>query len=241
MTITIRMFPAGNGDSFLVTGSQDNAFAILIDGGYSATFREHIHPHLKTLSSYECALDLVVATHIDADHISGLISLLRQNEIADLLTPIPIRNIWHNGFRHLAEASADGQELTRAESEILLEIKRKGFAKATEASGAKEEISAHQGSSLGKLIVEGGYPWNDAAAGRAIQAGVLHTIRDAAQIEVIGPFDSRLAELRRWWIRELRSLGVSAISSDAATYSDVFEFICSHERIAGVSVRGIAR
>jgi len=74
--IEIKSYPAKNGDGFLVKASA-SPFAMLIDGGYAETFHRHIRCDLENLAASNYALDLVVATHIDVDHHSGLLDSLQ--------------------------------------------------------------------------------------------------------------------------------------------------------------------
>ena len=78
--IKLRAFDAGAGDSLLI--SSDSA-AVLIDGGESGAFDDHIAPELATGPQ----LDLVVVTHWDGDHILGIRNLYQQQELAEVRAP----------------------------------------------------------------------------------------------------------------------------------------------------------
>src|SRR6185437_4369102 len=95
---SLKMYPAGNGDSFLI---EHGTTCLLVDGGYSSTFQQHVLPDLRELARRGRELDLVVATHIDADHIAGLVRLLAQNGSADAPQIVGIRRVWHNSLRCL--------------------------------------------------------------------------------------------------------------------------------------------
>lgn len=47
------------------------------------------------------AIDLLIVTHIDNDHIGGVIELLKENGSNKDSKIIEIKNIWHNSYRHL--------------------------------------------------------------------------------------------------------------------------------------------
>jgi beta-lactamase superfamily II metal-dependent hydrolase len=74
--ISIEMFPAGNGDSILVCFDQH---IILIDGGYTSTYRDHLKPRLKELDAQGLRLSKFIVTHIDSDHITGAIDFIEDN------------------------------------------------------------------------------------------------------------------------------------------------------------------
>jgi glyoxylase-like metal-dependent hydrolase (beta-lactamase superfamily II) len=88
--LKIKMYPAGNGDAFLVSGAGAN---VLVDGGYASTFDRHIAADLQALGLRGERLNLLIATHIDADHISGLIALLAANgsSIQPVIVPTQAR------------------------------------------------------------------------------------------------------------------------------------------------------
>ena len=46
----LKMFPARNGDAFLLRENVIQPTAILIDGGYASTFTTYINPVLKHLA-----------------------------------------------------------------------------------------------------------------------------------------------------------------------------------------------
>ncbi|NQT13083.1 MAG: MBL fold metallo-hydrolase [Planctomycetes bacterium] len=93
---TITMFGAGKGDSLLVEHSAVDRTRILIDGGYASSFGENVLPVLQALRASKQQLDLLVTTHIDADHISGIVALLKGNGDANFPKIVPISHVWHN-------------------------------------------------------------------------------------------------------------------------------------------------
>lgn len=85
MGIEFEFFEAGCGDSILV--SIDKEYHILIDGGISSTYQDEISYRLDDVDK----LDLVVITHIDNDHICGIIELLN-----DPYNSQKIKKLWFN-------------------------------------------------------------------------------------------------------------------------------------------------
>lgn len=85
-----NILPAYNGDSILIrTYNVDNEeFVILVDGGTSSTFEYSLKFFLERISK----VDLLVLSHIDSDHIGGLISFFK-NSIID---NVEIGEIWYN-------------------------------------------------------------------------------------------------------------------------------------------------
>jgi beta-lactamase superfamily II metal-dependent hydrolase len=85
-----NILPAYNGDCILIKtfDKQGNEFVILIDGGTSATFEYSLKKKLKGITK----IDLLVLTHIDSDHIGGLIKFFKNS----LIDKIEIDQIWIN-------------------------------------------------------------------------------------------------------------------------------------------------
>ena len=75
--VSIEFFPASVGDSILIRCfSRDDTLNILVDGGVKETYKNQIESRLQNLKSEGQKLDLVVITHIDTDHIGGILELL---------------------------------------------------------------------------------------------------------------------------------------------------------------------
>ena len=224
--VKIKSYPAKNGDSFLVKASA-NPFAMLIDGGYADTFQRHIRSDLEKLAASGYALDLVVVTHVDADHISGLLSFFSLNGSAHASSIIPVREVFHNSLRSLV-APRDGQTALRPDDLALLrEIRLRGYSLPVAANNPEQEISARQGNSLAQLLRDGGYQWNTHAGATSIGGDGLVDVRfPQAKIIVLGPNKMRLEALKKWWSSEIRHLGMVGPLEDL---DDVFEFLCAHE------------
>lgn len=93
------MLPAAHGDCLLVEyGKANELYLILIDGGVYRTYNDVLRAKLVAMPETERRIELVVITHVDADHIEGIIKLL-----ADESLQIDIGDIWFNGYGHLTE------------------------------------------------------------------------------------------------------------------------------------------
>lgn len=99
-TTEFTVLPSYHGDCiFIKTFDVNNdEFIILIDGGTAQTFKYSLKAELKNISQ----IDLLILTHIDSDHIAGLISLFKSSLIDD----IAINEIWMN-YPEAVEVSND--------------------------------------------------------------------------------------------------------------------------------------
>jgi hypothetical protein len=92
----IEMLPALHGDCLYVEyGTTTRTRRLLIDGGPIATYK-HLESRLSALPAGDRRFELVVMSHVDTDHVEGVIRLFANK-------PIPIRvvDIWFNGWNHL--------------------------------------------------------------------------------------------------------------------------------------------
>jgi beta-lactamase superfamily II metal-dependent hydrolase len=93
---TIEMLPAQYGDCLLVTyGPEDRPRRLLIDGGTPATFK-HLKQRIEALPRQQRHFELLIVTHIDDDHIGGVLPLLREKGLG-----VTFGDIWFNGWTHL--------------------------------------------------------------------------------------------------------------------------------------------
>ncbi len=89
----VKMMPAQYGDCFWI--NTNNEFNILVDGGLKTTYNKWIKPLVSLEDKRETIFDLVIVTHIDCDHIGGIIAFLEDCEISQGMV---VKEIWHNGL-----------------------------------------------------------------------------------------------------------------------------------------------
>jgi len=113
--VKLKVFFAKDGDCLLLTSADGHH--VLVDGGRTSSFETQTQPALQELADKRTPLDLVVVSHIDADHISGIISLLQDVaawavhdfQVTDGKNPTfpeptrprppKINGLWHNSWR----------------------------------------------------------------------------------------------------------------------------------------------
>ncbi len=99
----IQMLPADEGDCLLLTyGPKTRSHRVLIDGGTPATFKRLKRYLLGKLPAGERHFELLIVTHIDQDHIGGILPLLRSKDLG-----VTFGDIWFNGWEHLAPRPTD--------------------------------------------------------------------------------------------------------------------------------------
>lgn len=227
----VRMFGAQNGDSFLIReGSSKGSASILIDGGYGSTFQKDIQPELAALHAIGDVLDLLVVTHIDEDHIAGVIALIEANKDAAAPLLISVKNVWHNSLRSILPTQNESM-LSSTDQQILAAISTTGYSSTNNESPTAHEVSARQGSSLAALLRKYGYTWNNGDGHTSINSSTLgpYAIAGTMKVHVLGPTGQRLDELRSDWIRSLRRVGLIGKINSTDAFDDAFEFLCASD------------
>lgn len=209
----ISLLPALNGDCILVEYIPSRF--ILIDGGYADTYRDYLLPRMRIIVSEGGIIDLVVVTHIDGDHISGIIKMLEEEEM-----PITIGEIWYNGYRHVQSVAivSDKQE----------SFVHRNICNETPNTDAMP-ISAKQGCSLSTLIARKNIPWNIPAGGNAMAAPMSIQLGEAT-LHILSPNDSDLRRLSDFWKKRLIKDGLLAKAHSYEYWDDAFEFSLSKEK-----------
>ncbi len=107
----IAFLPARFGDSIVIDYQDDNqARRVLIDGGTSGTR----HDIRKILEDGLTELELVVVSHIDRDHIEGILKMLEETEPG-----FSTGDFWFNAWNHLPKGDTEtfsaeqGERLSR--------------------------------------------------------------------------------------------------------------------------------
>lgn len=107
-----RSFDVGIGDCNVIRiVDGDKQYSIMVDcGRFTTPVKDYV---INVLNKH---IDILIATHIDGDHVSGLGKML--TEISD----IKIDHIWYNVYRRTAaEAPVD---LTEQQEQVLEWIKK---------------------------------------------------------------------------------------------------------------------
>lgn len=104
--LTVAFLDVGQGDAIFIEAPGGNQ--ILIDGGPDSSVVRELS---SVMSFFDRSLDVVVATHPDKDHISGLIEVLKHYEVSYFLEP------------HVMHDSGVYQSLRAAVEDEGLEVK----------------------------------------------------------------------------------------------------------------------
>lgn len=138
----IQFLEARYGDAILISfsDSKDITRNILIDGGLKKSYRNSIFPHLKEIQSNKQRIDLLIVTHHDQDHISGILKLVKDIEIGYFQDDF-IGDFWFNGLYNTSQY-------------LNLPFGKDVYVKTFEV--LNKQISAKQGLELEKYFIKEG-------------------------------------------------------------------------------------
>jgi hypothetical protein len=208
---------AKHGDALLLHyGTTDEPHLAVIDGGPSGVYRQALRPRLLQLRSERSAdespltIDLLMVSHIDDDHIHGLVELAdelceRQDDHDQL--PFELRECWHNTFDDLV-----GKNSAELWSASLVAMASSGtpanprpavaVAQATELLLA----SVAQGRDLRRQVEKLGLTLN---RGKGLVSDALPAatrLRGNLALTVVGPSRQRIDDLQKEWDKKLEDL-----------------------------------
>lgn len=242
----VTAFEGNKGDSILLQSVEGKN--ILIDGGLVDpyfdrifSYRFNIAPTLGAMRESSEELDLVCVSHIDQDHIGGILSMLDDEfawrvyeyqktqglEPVEPKSPRPanIKSIWHNSFHEQLNMNAvDIADALAATAPALL-VSGDGthshgtefFSRLTSSMSEAAKVSRRLGE---KQL---GIPLNQEFDGRLVMRGsqIPKVEIGDLTISVLGPTKKRLTDLRKKWNKWLKSQkGNKAIRNIAKKASD---------------------
>lgn len=210
---------AKHGDCLLLHWGAAHAPRLaLIDGGPGGIYRRFLRPRLAALAAQRgvdrLTIDLAMVSHIDDDHIGGLLDLVE--EIESQAAPATIARIWHNSLEGLLDETLSPSQADRAAAAL-------GGAPAGSSSAwyAKVLASVQQGQLLHGYAKRLGldetmnHPFQPlVAAGTGRRAAKLRGL----SLTVIGPSAAEIEELRKEW-RKKRVAGITAAFEDDSPYN----------------------
>ena len=217
-----EFLPAFKGDCFLIqAGSEAAPFLILVDGGPAGTYRTHLRKRLVALrenrgldETRPLRINLVIVSHVDDDHINGIIDLFTEIRDARRAGDLPlfeVEALWHNSF-----------DAILGNDEVAAEIAQFGaasFAPLVAESDSPEAFDAglilqsiQQGQDLRDLAEALGIEINPGFDGLVRTRAGEATRRRIGGIDVtiIGPRESELRKLQKdhdKWLAKRRAAG----------------------------------
>lgn len=218
-----EFLPAFKGDCFLIHGgTADEPALILVDGGPGGTYEDHLRPRLmelreeRELEDEPLTIDLIMVSHVDDDHINGILGLFREMRDRAIAGDPPlfkVRGLWHNSFDEII-----GNDTITAEA---AQHGAASFAPLIEESDEPEAFDAGlilqsvaQGHELRSLALsrELDIPLNEGFDDliRTSRGEVTTRELGGIKLTIVGPRPTELAELQKThdeWLKDQQEKG----------------------------------
>ena len=217
--IKIKLIPAEYGDAILISITDSQDIHILIDGGTKETYEEFIKQEMSEIKRNGQKLNLLICTHMDYDHIGGLVQLLKNTRSQE------IGSVWYNGFLQIVDNryyTQKDNEFTSRDNKILDDI----ISKGTMYEG-QQDIGINDGMALGTLLEEKQFFVNSIVCGKAISTEFLTQTKplgENIEITLLGPSKDRLQQLEDSWKKKMISNNYTFRVSDEIKLMEAFEY-----------------
>lgn len=232
MQLLYHNIPVDNGDChFIRLIDGEDQYVIMVDCG---SFNNPVQAYIES----ECRkhIDILVVTHIDDDHIKGVITMLNKYKDDDAFQ---IDRIWFNSYQ--STGTEETRKLTHEETEVILRLKSDLKHKLKPYTG---EISTNQSMTLAETILS--VPKYEKAWNlRAITTSTpVQRLGRWGKISFVSPSPERLKDLMKdyaKWIYEhlYRKLGANEkyegsenIFEILVRYADVNKHILSEGQVS---------
>lgn len=217
----LRVFRSDKGDCLLLT-SRDKR-RLLVDGGMAVSFSKHVAPALAALKPSR--LDAVYVSHIDDDHIGGILQLMDDTvawRVHDFqrrsgnaghrppkaARPPQILNLWHNAFREQLGSNAGPISDMLAQAASTISSAGPNFSALAQhyqdfATSTRQALTLARRAGPDQL----GLKVNAPAKGKLmlVRPQTKPFKLGALELTIVGPFEADLKTLRaEWndWLRE---------------------------------------
>ncbi|MBK9961227.1 MAG: MBL fold metallo-hydrolase [Saprospiraceae bacterium] len=218
----IYVIQALNGDSMIIEYNDTrNSKYILIDGGPRTIFANFLNQELKRLVGNKGTLETIMVSHVDDDHISGIIdlfTLLKEEKDNGVVLSYKINHLWHNTFPDTIDL--DGSISSRLNN-INSIFGQQGFSTVNSAFAVNSIIDGNKLTALANVLA---IKINDHTNNRyfSLDNNTNPIIFDNLNFTIIGPSTENLKALNdKWkeWIEKQEEY-INRNEINLASYSD---------------------
>jgi hypothetical protein len=225
---TLEALKAKHGDSLLLHyGDPASPRLVVIDGGPNKVWGPTLKPRLEELKD-DLDIDalpirLLMVSHIDDDHINGILDMTDELiEAHENHEPLlwEIQTLWHNSFDDVIGPHS-AQLLTSGTAEVGAASVDEVTASPGVLSGEAAAVvaSVRQGRQLGKDAAKLGWPVNQPGGGLVTATGGAEDtvdLGDGLELVILGPRQTQVDALQTKWDRELQRLGLAVVEAGQA-------------------------
>ena len=218
------------GDCLLIeSGNASAPRFVLIDGGPGNNYENHLRHVLEPLGLAGHRLDLAILSHVDTDHVAGLIeffSELRDQTAAGEEPVIEVEELWHNSFDRAIDP--DSVISPRLAAALLAAGPQTAFL-MNQSDLALQGVK--DGNTLRVLAMQLGIPLNKSVNNEVIttETASIPFALGNLELKVIGPTTANLGALRADWIKWLDE------NEDAISHGDPLVMANSDRSVPNLS------
>lgn len=225
--LILEALRAQYGDALLLHyGTKTKPRLAVIDGGPPGVYNDALEPRLMQIreqrglaANKALDVDLMMVSHIDRDHIAGILDLMRNlKELKDSRQPAPwkIRRFWHNSFDDLL----GNDDVSVASAASTMSPASLGDLLAPEGSLLLASVSEGRDlrDLLGSLKLGGNPPFEG-----LVRAGTKPVKIDNLKLTVVAPAEKQLKALQKDWdehVRKILEKKDKKSKTEAAAYVD---------------------
>ena len=210
-SISLKVIKAKHGDSLLLCHDD---VTLLIDGGPPGVYKRFVQPALSQLKPKNnftpAQIDLLMVSHIDSDHIAGVLDLtgeLIEKEQENAKPLVTINEVWHNSFADtlikemnssavtVREQSLQVADLGGGDNELAKMIENSSHVLASVSQGRRLRNEVERL----KISLNSGF--EDSIVLSSSQKNTWQ--KSGVSIKAIGPTQNELDDLREKWAKEL--------------------------------------
>ena len=97
--LKVKVLPANCGDCIIISfKDKDKIRNILVDGGVGRVYKKILRNEIEKIKEKNQQIDLLIITHIDADHIGGIIKFVEDDENNNI-----IKKVWFNSWENIVK------------------------------------------------------------------------------------------------------------------------------------------
>lgn len=232
MIFTLEALDAQFGDALLLHyGDKNSPKLIVIDGGPPGVYPTSLKPRLDQLRDGKpLFIDLLMVSHVDGDHIAGIIALIEDQINAEGQKPYQITRFWHNSFDDIL---GNGLEMLSAAMGSAVKAVSTNTPLPPIFTGKGEQgrdtaaivATVGEGQRLRDLIKPLGLKVNAPIKGlvMAPKAGKkVVKMGDGLTFTIVGPDEERLEALRLKWDETIEKVKKAKNKKEAETLAADF-------------------
>jgi beta-lactamase superfamily II metal-dependent hydrolase len=201
--LRLHVVQALYGDTLILEyGTPANPRYALIDGGPKTVYEDHLRDMLLDISGRGGKLDLVVLSHVDEDHIYGLLELmsdLRHQQRSGLPKTIDIDALWHNSF-----SGTIGRDVQTRFRQLMATIPGSGERMMV---SDRANRSIRQGDRLHAMAKGLGIDHNPHFGEErliSVEKSPQGVELGNVSLRIVGPTQKNLKRLRKKWLKWLK-------------------------------------